>query len=1533
MVEARIMPRFSVNAVKLKTQIPSISPAPTGFWVDYCWGPGGSIRVDADLAKTMVFPTASEILKDNPEFLVRFEELSGSFTDSSANGRTITTTGTPTRGVSSPVVGYGITQDGSQSHSVNYTPTNLTGSSVEVWFRATGSGFYYFNQGRNGGNGCGLTLAIGQNAWGSSAGQLDAFVTANSVWVGIHTLGTYNDGWWHHAVATWYTPSGSLVSSSDFTIYVDGVRVSTVADRQAEIPTSPLTGTGNMTLLVNSFVGSADELAFYSYALSAERVLAHYQAWYGIAVNAMISSGHFTVDGIKGPGNPPLRVSMVGVEVARVGNPNARESLAGLEVALRDILANLVVSEVGIEAARTALYPEVDITQFGIERALQGNPYAVFALTGIEVVRSGVGSVVASLAGLEIVIEKPNGSPFLNANIYRPGSLMPPTTFTVGATLSLATKVDAVIFAVMPGSFHARASFIVNIEGHFHLDAEVQLGFLANAVIIARLEKLFYLYARTVVVAARAGLFTVGAWKHAPYSFVASSVTLAPKSGSFTVGASMIIAGQPIRSMALDATVRAETNRDFLLEAFIYAERTVIYEGTGSTRVVRNLITDRLQFPGCANPIVPQGNLAADDVNNLYGPFRPIDFTPVTLTLFSFPDYDGSRSFGIHSYNTNAWVWPTGPGITYTFWPSYFFEDHYVYTWRDGVPFDPTLQGDGVISFYRDDVVVDALPAPTIDAWLVGSLGEPFTLDAELVGGEKTGSFTVGADLKKVGEQRGHFWADAHLLAPVSAFFSVGAVLRDKGFLVDALIHQPHMTLDAHIHNAGGGDGSFGLDAVRLGSRSNHFHVDAYKFRPRKSGSTTIDADISPTGEKRGTIHLDAVLLANRVPPRFYAVALLSPAPSLFTVNAVIAGWFLLDALIVTESGGKGIFTVGAYIRGSSYIIFPDNGGDPTDPFGNPPGVARKFSIKIEAGFSSPQTSNQAEINRLLALIMEAEDDLASLTCIPEAERLPVEVEEIKRLREYIADLKEQLAAAKAADPAHKYWDAMARMQYLINIYLAIPSNQRTPAQKAALAIDQKQLAYDTMQYRIARDPKRTWVDITGDVIWSGTEFSQQARTGPGSFTITLKGAQVDFKGGEEIHFEIDDLRVFGGWVTDVQKDSFFADVEEPRTVLHGTDYNILFDRLVIRNYPWELANYYATGDNMGPYQSWKPYKQYTMDDVMIRHAFRNYIAPDLPPEFNWEDEVDAITTPAPVSPWVMPEAGSTLRSFMQSISMITTGIWYIDPYMVLHYHERGKITAPYPLTDGLGGISSRGLRVATDISSMINDVIMWGTLAKTVDGEIIVWHEIGDGKWWERRYLAAIEHDQKVLAMLLAIPASERTDWQDEAIVRYRAAIALYKQRLAEVRANAWDPDSGLPRPANAQIDSIGHWGRWQHGEFREDIHHQEWLNRRGHSILVRYDEPIVKATATVWDPGYQAGQVVTVKSSVYGVNVDLVIRALKISFTVPKEPVGDVYYALPQYDLEMGIDPESPWNIYDFLPFPGQGTPGLRMDTTGGL
>lgn len=538
------------------------------------------------------------------------------------------------------------------------------------------------------------------------------------------------------------------------------------------------------------------------------------------------------------------------------------------------------------------------------------------------------------------------------------------------------------------------------------------------------------------------------------------------------------------------------------------------------------------------------------------------------------------------------------------------------------------------------------------------------------------------------------------------------------------------------------------------------------------------------------------------------------------------------------------------------------------------------------------------------------------------------DADEIARLKELIAEYKRQLAAIRLTDPVEFWWDELGRIQRLMDPILAIEEEERTVAQDAKLAQMQVQFDAAMTRFRIAREPVRDWYDITGDVIWNACEFTQVARTGPGSFLITLKGSHPEYMGGEQIHFSIDDLRVFGGWVTTVERGYFFSDSAQPKTILRGTDFNILFDRLAVRNYPWELAH--GSQMMMGPYGRWPDFPKDTLDKDMIDKVFGTYVLPDLPMGFDYQTGVESYLTPAPVSPWAMPTSGSALRVFMQSVSQITTAVWYIDQYMVLRYHDRGKITAPYPLTDGIGGISSRGLTVAGDISNMTNDVLVWGTLAKTVEGKIMAFHEIGDGEWWARYWLHMKNDAQKLLTKLLDLP--KKTASQLRAMDRYRAQVILFNSRLQYVREHVWDPDSGDPRPENAQIDSIGHWGRWQLGEFREDIHHDQWLRIRGHSILVRRDEPVIHATATVWDPGYQAGQIVNVKSSVYGTNVNLVIQSLKISFTVAKEPRGGKWYALPQYDLTMGLDPEAPWNIYDYLPYPGEATPGLGADHAGG-
>ena len=1247
-------------------------------------------------------------------------------------------------------------------------------------------------------------------------------------------------------------------------------------------------------------------------------------------------------------------------------------------------------------------------------------------------------------------------------------------SFELDAFILGTLWVNAVLAKTATKTADVDAAIVFRPVGSFSMDASIT-GFCLNAVLKVTQQGIFMFNALYGLMK-QAGSFTINAEKRDPGAYwdpitetwmhlhflVDAFFKVLPHS-SFTVKAAIIYPGQPIYSLFFDASIAGTPPGSFTVEAEISTLRTVVFEGYGDVTItVLHTVAERLSFPGIST-VLPDGS-AGDNV--LFGPFWPPDLMPVTLTVWGDINVPNT-AIGVVSANENLWArpyptdpaWAQGPGqitvvrdntITITLWPSYYFEPYYVYAYTDGT-YKPSMTGDALLTYYKHDTVVFSRAAPTIDAWIVGTIGEPFTLDAEIVGTEKLGLFTLSADLSGQGEKRGTLSIDAQVRSTLTYFFFVEATFAAWGFTVDATFWQPCFTIDAFIQPVfptdaiflclGGSvtqdvalektvttsstvagtdaeivdgddltshyssypvtgnwvevdlgapylissyrlyqplasqwrasavtleywdgsnwivawtDSGLGADNTRsimcpvaaqlwriratAGGGSGwqvntlslynlmYYHVFALDYQwilPTKVTSFLVSAEIVVEGDRRGLVTLDALVLSPRV-GRFYLAADLRMLSAAFSVDALISPWFGVEAWISPVGGGLGGFSVGAYVRGSSYIIFPDDGGVPTDPLGNPPALSRKFRIKIEAGFPGPlAVADPYEV---------IDYNLDALLCIPESERLPAEVAEIARLRELIAEQDLRIAAALAKDPSNQWLDRLAHVAQDILRYQAIHSSSRTPQQVDALRRAWDSYYYATTMYRRSRTPQKTWVDITGDCIWSGTDFTQAARTGPGSFTITLKGAHNEFKAGEEIHFEIDDLRVFGGWVTDVERGYFFSDYAQPKTVLHGTDYNILFDRLVIRNYPWEFANYGKTGQDAGPYRSWPAFKKGTLDSAMIRAVFSRYVAPDLPPEFDYTTGVDPISTPAPVSPWVMPEAGSTLRMFMQSVSQITTGVWCIDPHMVLQYHDRGKETAPYPLTDGLGGISSRALSVTTDISQMMNDVLVWGTLAKNIEGQILVFHEEGDGKWWERYWISEINRIFADLVALYDIPPGDRTDAEREAIDVYKAQLVIDKARLEYVRTHVWDPDSGDPRPPDAEIDSIGHWGRWQYGEFREEIHHNDWLRKRGHSILVRFDEPIMRATATVWDPGYQAGQVVNVKSSVYKVDINLVIRSLHISFTVPKEPLDGVFYALPQYDLEMGLDPEAPWNIYDFLPYPGQSTAGVGMDTTGG-
>jgi galactose oxidase len=200
--------------------------------------------------------------------------------DLSGNGDTANYLGGGfTYGVPSPVEGsggQGVTLNGSTSQIVASQPiTNPTDYSEEMWFKTTTTTG-------------GLLMGFGTAASGTTSTSRDRLVyMANNgqlyfaVYPGssitIHSPLSYNDGKWHHVVAT-QGPDGMH-------LYVDGQQVvsdATVTGAQSylgywRVGAENLAGWYNSPTS-NYFAGTISDVAFYNSELSAAQVLTHYQA-------------------------------------------------------------------------------------------------------------------------------------------------------------------------------------------------------------------------------------------------------------------------------------------------------------------------------------------------------------------------------------------------------------------------------------------------------------------------------------------------------------------------------------------------------------------------------------------------------------------------------------------------------------------------------------------------------------------------------------------------------------------------------------------------------------------------------------------------------------------------------------------------------------------------------------------------------------------------------------------------------------------------------------------------------------------------------------------------------------------------------------------------------------------------------------------------------------------------------------------------------------------------------------------------------
>ena len=242
--------------------------------------------------------------------------------------------------------------------------------------------------------------------------------------------------------------------------------------------------------------------------------------------------------------------------------------------------------------------------------------------------------------------------------------------------------------------------------------------------------------------------------------------------------------------------------------------------------------------------------------------------------------------------------------------------------------------------------------------------------------------------------------------------------------------------------------------------------------------------------------------------------------------------------------------------------------------------------------------------------------------------------------------------------------------------------------------------------------------DITNSVLYASARFEAQLAAVPGSFEITVKDPNrtLDFITGKSLTLDIDGIRMYGGFVTQVSKQYFFpadntADlntVDSRQWVLRGVDYNILLDKMVLRN----TANY----TQQIPDVSGTPF-----DGAIIRTWFDNYF--DLPGDMDTTStaRIQDIHSFDPAFAW--RTQGATMRQVLDDFANWGGAIFYIDGQKRLWFYGIEDSVAPFGISDKPNGTTFIGFRdgeYIEDATSVVNDALVWGGSEWAGDGDIV---------------------------------------------------------------------------------------------------------------------------------------------------------------------------------------------------------------------
>lgn len=213
-------------------------------------------------------------------------------------------------------------------------------------------------------------------------------------------------------------------------------------------------------------------------------------------------------------------------------------------------------------------------------------------------------------------------------------------------------------------------------------------------------------------------------------------------------------------------------------------------------------------------------------------------------------------------------------------------------------------------------------------------------------------------------------------------------------------------------------------------------------------------------------------------------------------------------------------------------------------------------------------------------------------------------------------------------------------------------------------------------------------VDVTDDVRYADAYFSSQVNGTPApcQFAIRDKGHSYGFVGGEVITLDIDAVRFWTGYVTEIKRNYSFpvVDTTNPGGVARwfmivGEDINRLLLHRIVRRRPNPAKAYlppaagYADSRHPGQWAAGTP------SDVVVLKVLQDYT--NLVDDGITFNGVEDIGSPNPDLAGVYTGA-TTVADFMRQANAMLNGIFYITPGKDFVHRSSEAATTPYYITD-----------------------------------------------------------------------------------------------------------------------------------------------------------------------------------------------------------------------------------------------------------